>query len=117
MAASNTLREYRDEILTHLSAIENKLADAEQAYLQADHSQQGTVVKGFDGFLSSKEAMRKRQRTWKPEDRLFSLSSKSSPVTKEMENTAYEGNAEAVAPGGFGKKGYAQKGYAQKDKR
>lgn len=38
-------------------------------------------LQGFEGFLSSKEALRKRQnRAWKPEDRLFSLSSQTSPV-------------------------------------
>lgn len=41
---------------------------------------------GFDGFLSSKEALRKRQnRAWKPEDKLFSLSSKTSPVVSVYE--------------------------------
>jgi len=38
-------------------------------------------LQGFEGFLSSKEALRKRQaRAWKQEDRLFSLSSRTSPV-------------------------------------
>lgn len=40
-------------------------------------------AQGFEGFLSSKEALRKRQaRGWKPGDRLFSLSSRSSPVVR-----------------------------------
>jgi hypothetical protein len=40
-----------------------------------------TLLQGFEGFLSTKEALRKRQqRAFKPEDRLFSLSSNTSPV-------------------------------------
>jgi chromatin modification-related protein EAF6 len=57
-----------------------QISDVEAEYLNAEFSQAGTVLKGFDGFLSSKETLRKRVRVWKPEDRIFSLSSKSSPV-------------------------------------
>ena len=38
----------------------------------------GARTQGFEGFLSSKDALRKRARAFKPEDRLFSLSSKTS---------------------------------------
>lgn len=38
---------------------------------------------GFDGFLSSKDVLRKKTRSFKPEDRLFSLSSKTSAVVSE----------------------------------
>jgi hypothetical protein len=39
------------------------------------------VLQGFEGLLSTKEALRKRQsRGYKTEDMLFSLSSKSSPL-------------------------------------
>lgn len=37
-------------------------------------------MQGFDGFLNSKDILRKKSRNFKPEDRLFSLSSKTSPV-------------------------------------
>jgi hypothetical protein len=38
---------------------------------------------GFDAYLASKEALRKRQaRGFKLEDRLFSLSSRSSPLVR-----------------------------------
>lgn len=40
------------------------------------------VVQGFEGFLSSKDNLRKRSKTYKPEDRLFSLSSRTSPVVR-----------------------------------
>lgn len=35
-------------------------------------------LQGFEGFLSSKDALRKRARAFKPEDRAFSLSSRTS---------------------------------------
>ena len=42
-------------------------------------------TKGYEGFLSSKDNLRKRARTFKIEDRLFSLSSRTSPAAKEEE--------------------------------
>ena len=40
-------------------------------------------AQGFEAHLSSKEALRKRmQRSWKTEDRWFSLSSTTSPVVR-----------------------------------
>ena len=36
------------------------------------------AVQGFEGFLSSKDAARKRMQGYKTEDRLFSLSSTTS---------------------------------------
>ncbi len=44
--------------------------------------------------MSSKDTQRRRQRSFRPEDRLFSLSSMSSDVSKELEppgNEAQEG--------------------------
>lgn len=37
-------------------------------------------LQGFEGFLSSKDALRKRNRQFKPEDRSFSLCSVTSPA-------------------------------------
>lgn len=106
-------QEFRCQLEGDLGSIEKTLADMEMQYLQAEFSQPGTVLKGFEGFLSSKETLRKRSRSYKPEDKLFSLSSKSSPVTREVEQSNLD-SLEPMTPGGFGKKGYAQKGYAQK---
>lgn len=39
-------------------------------------------LQGFEGYLNSKDILRKKTRTFKPEDRLFSLSSKSSPPVR-----------------------------------
>eukprot|EP00879_Flechtneria_rotunda_P004799 GHRR01005071.1.p3 GENE.GHRR01005071.1~~GHRR01005071.1.p3 ORF type:complete len:126 (+),score=25.72 GHRR01005071.1:567-944(+) len=110
--AYDQLVQYRDQLATDLARVENQIAEYEFAYFNAEYSQAGNVLKGFEGFLSSKEALRKRQnRAWKPEDRLFSLSSKSSPVSKELQESE---PVDGMASGGFGKKGYASKGYAQK---
>jgi chromatin modification-related protein EAF6 len=58
-----------------------QIYDMESSYFNAEHAQTGNVLKGFEGLLSTKEALRKRQsRGYKPEDRLFSLSSKTSPL-------------------------------------
>lgn len=98
-----------------LVKIERQISEMEHAYLTAEYSQCGTVLKGFDGFLNSKDILRKKSRNFKPEDRLFSLSSKTSPVTREMEQPALE-TVDSMTPLIYGKK-YAQKGYASKGKR
>ncbi|KAL8546311.1 hypothetical protein ACS0TY_006143 [Phlomoides rotata] len=57
-----------------------------------DPSQCGNVLKGFEGFLSSSKntALLKRSRKFQPEDRLFSLSSVTSPamqaVTEQLQS-------------------------------
>ena len=50
-------------------------------------------MQGYDGFLSSKDTQRRRQRSFRPEDRLFSLSSVTSDASKEdaERNEAPEG--------------------------
>ena len=37
---------------------------------------------GYEGFLSAKDALRKRPRHFKTEDRAFSLSSRNSPAVR-----------------------------------
>lgn len=69
----------------------------EAAYLSAEYSAAGSVLRGFEGHLSTKEALRRRPRGWKPEDRAFSLSSRTSPVTREVED---EQMAADLAAGG-----------------
>ncbi|XP_024456749.1 uncharacterized protein LOC18099670 isoform X4 [Populus trichocarpa] len=59
--------------------------DLETSYLQ-DPGQCGNVLKGFEGFLSSSKntALLKRSRKFQSEDRLFSLSSVTSPAAEEQ---------------------------------
>lgn len=46
-------------------------------------------VQGLEGFLSAKDTLRKRQRIFKPEDRLFSLSSVTSPAVRAVPAACY----------------------------
>merc|ERR1739848_194900 len=68
-----------------VAKLEKKLYEAETEYFSTESSQMGTLLKGYEGFLSSKDNLRKRARTFKIEDRLFSLSSRTSPAAKEEE--------------------------------
>jgi len=81
----------------------------------------GSVLKGLEGFLSAKDAMKRgRVRTYRLEDRLFSLSSKSSQATEDMERqeAALEELNGPHLGRGKGKGGpYASKGIAAKGRR
>ncbi|RYR24978.1 hypothetical protein Ahy_B02g058594 isoform A [Arachis hypogaea] len=71
----------RAKLHEDLRSIEKQVYDMETSYLQ-DPGQCGNVLKGFEGFLSSSKntALLKRSRKFQPEDRLFSLSSVTSPA-------------------------------------
>ncbi|PIN00834.1 hypothetical protein CDL12_26666 [Handroanthus impetiginosus] len=75
----------RAKLHEELRNIEKQLYDMETSYLQ-DPSQCGNVLKGFEGFLSSSKSttLLKRSRKFQPEDRLFSLSSVTSPAAEEI---------------------------------
>ncbi|KAG8640195.1 chromatin modification-related protein MEAF6 isoform X2 [Manihot esculenta] len=75
----------RAKLHEELRNIEKQVYDMETNYLQ-DPSQCGNVLKGFEGFLSSSKntALLKRSRKFQPEDRLFSLSSVTSPALSNM---------------------------------
>ncbi|KAL5561889.1 hypothetical protein UlMin_031636 [Ulmus minor] len=75
----------RAKLQEDLRNIEKQVYDMETSYLQ-DPSQCGNVLKGFEGFLSSTKstALLKRSRKFQPEDRLFSLSSVTSPAAEEL---------------------------------
>ncbi|KAL5701935.1 hypothetical protein ACHQM5_027217 [Ranunculus cassubicifolius] len=74
----------REKLQEELRNIEKQVYELETSYLQ-DSSQCGNVLKGFEGFLSSSKstANLKRSRKFQPEDRLFSLSSVTSPAVEE----------------------------------
>ncbi|CAJ2627658.1 unnamed protein product [Trifolium pratense] len=75
----------RAKLHEELRNIEKQVYDMETSYLQ-DPGQCGNVLKGFEGFLSSTKntAFLKRSRKFQPEDRLFSLSSVTSPAAEEL---------------------------------
>ncbi|XP_024522816.1 chromatin modification-related protein eaf6-like [Selaginella moellendorffii] len=74
----------REKLLEELRNVEKQVYDLETTYLH-DSSQCGNVLKGFEGFLSSAKGAgnMKRPRKFSTEDRLFSLSSVTSPAAEE----------------------------------
>ncbi|KAK9808780.1 hypothetical protein WJX72_003528 [[Myrmecia] bisecta] len=116
--ALDLLAARRDQLEADLGKQEKTIYDVETQYLSAEYCQTGSVLKGFEGFLSSKDTLRKRARAFKAEDRAFSLSSRTSPATFELEQSAAElasdGNTSFL---GRGKGTYSQKGVAVKGRR
>lgn len=45
-------------------------------------------IQGFEGFLSSKDTLRKKQKQFKPEDRVLSYSSLTARIGREVEEVA-----------------------------
>ncbi|PKU68256.1 hypothetical protein MA16_Dca021084 [Dendrobium catenatum] len=74
----------RDKLQEELRSIEKQVYDLETSYLQ-ESNQCGNVLKGFEGFLSASKSTinLKRSRKFQPEDRIFSLSSATSPAIAE----------------------------------
>ncbi|OMO95464.1 Histone H4 acetyltransferase, NuA4 complex, Eaf6 [Corchorus olitorius] len=85
----------REKLQDELRNIEKQVYELETNYLQ-DSSQFGHVLKGFEGFLSSSKntANLKRSRKFQPEDRLFSLSSVTSPAAEELGVRPDDGRSE-----------------------
>ncbi|KAL4325131.1 hypothetical protein GQ457_11G003230 [Hibiscus cannabinus] len=118
----------RAKLQEELRNIERQVYDMETSYLH-DPSQCGHVLKGFEGFLSSSKntALLKRSRKFQPEDRLFSLSSVTSPAAEEVAAGRDDGKSFYGAGGGAGRskgggyfangQGKPKKGRAREAKR
>ncbi|XP_038898404.1 chromatin modification-related protein MEAF6 isoform X3 [Benincasa hispida] len=89
----------RAKLQDELRNIEKQVYDMETNYLQ-DPSQCGNVLKGFEGFLSASKstALLKRSRKFQLEDRLFSLSSVTSPAAEELAAGRDDGRSD-LGPG------------------
>lgn len=77
----------RKEMLEEeLKSVEKQVYDLETSYLH-DSALSGNVLKGFESFLTSSKGGHnlKRPKKFQPEDRLFSLSSVTSPAVEEKE--------------------------------
>ncbi|KAK9665760.1 hypothetical protein RND81_14G134100 [Saponaria officinalis] len=74
----------REKLQDELRNIEKQVYELETSYLQ-DSNHFGHVLKGFEGFLNSSKTTSnvKRPRKFQPEDRVFSLSSITSPAVDE----------------------------------
>ncbi|XP_023004367.1 chromatin modification-related protein MEAF6-like isoform X3 [Cucurbita maxima] len=89
----------RAKLHDELRTIEKQVYDMETNYLQ-DPSQCGNVLKGFEGFLSASKnsALLKRSRKFQLDDRLFSLSSVTSPAAEELAAGRDDGRSD-LGPG------------------
>lgn len=62
------------------------MADQELNWFNAEHCAVGSVLKGFESYLSTKDTLKRRgPKPFKASDRLFSLSSKTSPVVSHRQ--------------------------------
>lgn len=81
------LDQRRQVIAVDLSKLEKQIYELESVYFTADYTNFGNVVKGFNEFLTSKSAQAKnKNRQFRLEDRVFSLSSITSPGTVEAQS-------------------------------
>ncbi|XP_075487584.1 uncharacterized protein LOC142526846 isoform X2 [Primulina tabacum] len=71
----------REKLLDELRSVEKQVYELETSYLQETNIL-GNALKGFDGFLTSSKntSNLKRPRKFQLEDRVFSLSSVTSPA-------------------------------------
>ncbi|KAJ3680245.1 hypothetical protein LUZ60_016523 [Juncus effusus] len=84
-ASLSALVSKRAKLQEELRNIEKQVYDLETSYLQ-DSNQFGSVLKGFETYLSQSKstANLKRSRKFQADDRLFSLSSVTSLATEEV---------------------------------
>ncbi|XP_006354485.1 chromatin modification-related protein MEAF6-like [Solanum tuberosum] len=75
----------REKLQEELRNVEKQVYELETSYLQ-ESGTFGNALKGFEGFLSTsnKNSNLKRSRKFQLEDRLFSLSSVTSPAAEEL---------------------------------
>lgn len=83
----------KERLEDELRMVEKQVYDLETSYLN-DSSQYGNVTKGFEGYLApTKTQNMKKTRNFKIEDRLFSLSSTTSPAAEEIAQAALDAQA------------------------
>jgi hypothetical protein len=85
--AADIIRSREQKLQAEIDGIEKSIHELETVYVgQAECTAFGSVLKGLEGFLTSKNAQnRNKVRTFKLEDRLFSLSSVQSQSSREMQ--------------------------------
>jgi len=81
------LRAKEAKLQQEVALIEKHIHELETVYVgQSESTAFGTVLKGLEGFLTSKNAQIKNKgRTFRIDDRLFSLSSIQSQSSRELQ--------------------------------
>ncbi|KAI5649560.1 hypothetical protein M9H77_35565 [Catharanthus roseus] len=94
-AMLTSLLSKRQKLQEELRNVEKQVYELETSYLQ-ETSNFGNAFKGFEGFLSSSKTTSnlKRSKKFQPEDRVFSLSSVTSPATEELGVGREDGKAD-----------------------
>jgi len=78
------LEQKKQRLEDELRMVEKQVYDLETSYLN-DSNQNGNVLKGFEGYLApTKTQNMKKGRSFKIEDRMFSLSSTTSQAAEEL---------------------------------
>lgn len=85
----------RQKLQEELRSIEKQVYELETSYLQ-ESSNFGNIWRGFEGFLSSTKNTTnlKRSKKFQLEDRLFSLSSVTSPAAEELGTGREDGKSD-----------------------
>ncbi|KAL3828249.1 hypothetical protein ACJIZ3_017051 [Penstemon smallii] len=96
-AMLSTLLNKREKLQNELRSVEKQVYELETSYLQ-EATSFGNALKGFDGFLSLSKntANLKRSRKFQLEDRVFSLSSVTSPAAEELRVGKEDGKSDMV---------------------
>ncbi|GFP83362.1 chromatin modification-related protein meaf6 [Phtheirospermum japonicum] len=96
-AMLSSLLNKREKLQNELRSVEKQVYELETSYLQETNTF-GNAFKGFDGFLSSSKntANIKRSRKFQLEDRVFSLSSVTSPAAEELRVGKEDGKSDMV---------------------
>ncbi|KAI3469771.1 hypothetical protein Pfo_026434 [Paulownia fortunei] len=96
-AMLSSLLNKREKLQDELRSVEKQVYELETSYLQETNTL-GNALKGFDGFLSSSKntANLKRSRKFQLEDRVFSLSSVTSPTAEELRVGKEDGKSDMV---------------------
>ncbi len=79
------IQKRKRELRNELSQIEKQIYDLETTYLE-ETKDIGSIFSGWDAYLSSEKVKVKKQVA--NEDRLFSLSSSTSPASRREESKA-----------------------------
>mmetsp|Transcript_16975 Transcript_16975/g.19291 ORF Transcript_16975/g.19291 Transcript_16975/m.19291 type:complete len:136 (+) Transcript_16975:187-594(+) len=94
------IRKMKAEVAYSLQQVEQQLYEFEQKYLESTGGY-GNIVKGWDGYIDSKPKnnmqQAKRERRIKASERIFSITSATSPVPQaELEKD--EGQRSLLVP-------------------